>query len=460
MSCAIKRKIIFALLLCAIALAPLAAQGRPFPPAGFIETDTARKAALSRWLDADINDVSMLTLERFDDKYGFTALFSSEIVNIDRLSQSSPGHFSREDAVRVVVTVKPDGAAGVQGEWRLCRSAFTGLAEEIRIFPINDENVYLSITPSSANADKSFLSIKVYGIALAEDIPLGSPIERLYTASLESIAAMASPLTPWDIFFAGDTAAYADARGVVAAIRRNIGVLYYADDAAFDEEGRPVHIEDHSPQNQAEIEAAGAIGGVNCSGFVKWIVDGIVRPAAGSGLFIDPLKTPTSNPATHFTEPFREARDLFFGLDWCRNLAAAVVSLNVGHTVLPSDAGTDVTSSPFAGAGGYYKDAGYQTGELLPLLYWLAVNEPGCFYLAALSRERGDPPLRQFHHTAALFPYFDEDGAFTVAVFENGEETQIADFLEKNDDAFIHLSRVLLPQHERFFLQTEVAGNN
>ena len=402
----------------------------------------------------------MLTPERFDDKHGLAAQFSSEIVNIDRLSQNSPEHFSREDAVRVVVTVRPDGANGVQGEWRLSRPAFAGRTEEIRIFPINDENVYLSITPSLANADKSFLSIKVYGISLAENIPLGAPIERLYTASLESIAAMTSPLTPWDIFFAGDATPYADAKGVVAAIRRSLDALYYADDAAFDEEGRPVHIEDHSPQNQAEIEAAGAIGGVNCSGFVKWIVDGIVRPVAGSGLFIDPLKTSTENPSTHFTEPFRETRDIFFGLDWCRNLAAAVVSLNLGRTVFPHEAGTDVTSSPFAGGNGYYKDAGYQMGDLLPLMYWLAVREPGCFYLAALSRERGDPPLRQFHHTAALFPYFDEDGAFTVAVFENGDETQIADFLKKNDDAFIHLSRVPLPQHERFFLQTEaVAGN-
>ena len=443
-----------------MALAPLAAQARHFPPKGFIETDTARKAALSRWLEADISDVSMLTPERFDDKYGFTALFSSEIVNIDRLSQSSPRHFSREDAVRVVVTVRPDGANGVQGEWRLSRPAFAGRAEEIRIFPINDENVYLSITPSFVNAAKSFLSIKVYGLTFAENIPLGAPIERLYTASLESIAAMASPLTPWDIFFAGDVSAYADARGVVAAIRRNLGALYYADDAAFDEEGRPVHIEDHSPQDAAEIEAEGAIGGVNCSGFVKWIVDGIVRPVAGSGLFIDPLKTSTDNPGTHFTEPFRESRDLFFGLDWCRNLAAAVVSLNAGRTVLPHEAGTDVAVSVFAGGNGYYKDAGYQSSEILPLMYWLAVNEPGCFYLAALSRERGDPPLRQFHHTAAIFPYFEEDGAFAVAVFENGEETQVADFLQKNDDAFIHLSRVPLPEHERFFLQTEaVAGN-
>ena len=443
-----------------MAIAPLAAQARPFPPAGFIETDTARKAALSRWLTADISEVSMLTPERFNDKHGFSALFSSEIVNIDRLSESSPKRFSREDTVRVVVTVKPDGANGVQGEWRLSRPAFAGSAEEIRIFPINDENVYLSLKPSSANSGKSFLSIMVHGIALAENIPLGASIERLYTASLESIAAMASPLTPWNIFFAGDTSPYVDARGVVRAIRRGISAVYYTDDGAFDEEGRPVRIGDRSPQDQAEIEAAGTIGGVNCSGFVKWIVDGIVRPAAGSGLFIDPLKTSTQNPSTHFTEPFRESRELFFSLDWCRNLAAAVVSLNAGRTVLPADAGTDVTASPFAGANGYYKDAGYQTSELLPLMYWLAVNEPGCFYLAALSRERGDPPLRQFHHAAAIFPYFDEDGAFTVAVFENAEETQLADFIEKNEVAFVHLSRVPLPEYRRFILQTEaIAGN-
>ncbi len=432
------------LCISVFTLAPFLLAGQGLLPSGFVETDSARRAASSRWLKNEVMAISMLADEQITGNFGFVFTFSS---NTEKLAGNS--------ANSLVVTVKPQNARGMQGEWRLYRSFSTGRAEEIRIFPINNENVFVSIKPSSSDANKSFLSIEVYGIALSRNIPLAASIETFYTASLESISAMTASSAQWNIFLTGASSLYADSRRIAETIRQGLPNLFYAFDAAFDEEGRPVHIEDQSPQDAATIKAEGAIGGVNCSGFVKWIVDGIVRPTVGSGLLIEPLKTSTNNPGTHFTEPFRESRDVFFGLDWCRNLAAAVASLNAGRTILPSESGTDVSVSVFAGGNGYYKDAGYQMRELMPLMYWLAVHEPGYFYLAALSREQGNPPLRQFHHTAALFPYFEQDGTFAVAVFENAEETPISAFLEKNSNALIHLSRVQLPEPSRFLPQTE-----
>lgn len=436
-----------------------------FPPAGFTESADARLSAAARWLEDEVSAVSMRPSETITDRFGVPFEFSRTL---------SP----RRDSL--IVSVKPAArgaqnagkratGAAVQSEWRLYRSLSTGVGEEIRIFPVADENVFVSLFPPDNAEKKSVMAVEVYGLQLCKNIPLGVPFEKLYTLPLETVFRMTETTAPWYVF-SHDASLYSDIISAVNAIRTSLPKLFYTDDGAFDENGTPVHIEDLSPQTPREFrrdndrdadgaedapDGGGVIGGVNCSGFVKWIADGIIRPAAGSGLYIEPLKTPTSNPASHFTEPYRERRDLFFGLDWCRNLAAAVVSLNAGKTVLPDESGTDVDLSVFAGGTGYHKDAGYEMKELLPLLYYLAVKEPGCFYLGALSRVRGDPPLRQYHHTAAFFPYFSPEGEFTVAVFESAAETPVSDFIRANGDAFIHLSRIRAPEAGRFILQNE-----
>lgn len=411
----------------------------PLPPPGFPETARVRRIAETRWLQDAWSAVAARTPETVTDEFGFRAEFSCAVDS---------------GTSRLTVFVRPENAHGIQGEWRLIRSPDAGRNEEIRIFPVDDENIFLSLTPDPSDSGKSLLAVSVYGLFLREGIPLGVPFTALLTMPLTEIIRMTQDTAPWALF-RPDPAGSRDSRLIARAIRENLSVLFYADDGALDENGRPVHIEDLSPQ---DTPPEGTVGGVNCSGFVKWIIDGIIRPAAGNGLFIGPLKTSTSNPGSHFTEPHRETRDLFFGLDWCRNLAAAVVSLQRGETILPAESGTDVTVSPFSGGNGYYEDAGYPVAELLPLLYTLAVQEPGCFYLGALNRLRGDPPLRQYHHVAALFPYFTAGGRFAVAVFESAVETGAGTFLARNRDAFIHLSRVPLPEAERFFPQTAPAA--
>lgn len=404
-----------------------------------METAEIRKKASGKWLEDEISRISIRKPEIMRDQLGFGYEFSCSLS---------------ENSGSLIIRVKPENNEGIQGEWRLYRSFSTGLPEEIRIFPINDGNVFVSIKPPESPQKKPVFSIEVYGLKLCENIPVGVSFENLYHLPLKDIYEMTETLTPWYIF-SHDESNYVDIISVAASIRNLLPRLVYTEDGAFDENGKPVHIKDLSPQTEKEMEGENIIGGVNCSGFVKWIVDGIIRPAAGNGLFIPPLKTPTDNPGTHFTNPYKEQRDLFFGLDWCRNLAAAVVTLNAGKTIMPAESGADVTYSVFADGEGYFKNAGYPVRELLPLLYYLAVREPGCFYLGAVNRVRGDPPLRQYHHIAAFFPYFSCETGFTVLVFESAVETGIPVFIERNKDAFIHLSRIKVPEAGRFMLQNE-----
>jgi hypothetical protein len=92
--------------------------------------------------------------------------------------------------------------------------------------------------------------------------------------------------------------------------------------------------------------------------------------------------------------------------------------------------GTSAQSFP-----GYLPDAGFGLEGIHPLLYTLAIDEPGHIYLASVNTEmgppdnpRGLPRMRQHFHVAVLIPYFNEYGNFRIALFESAEETQFAAF--------------------------------
>jgi hypothetical protein len=238
--------------------------------------------------------------------------------------------------------------------------------------------------------------------------------------------------------------------------------LRFADDGAIDHLGNFVYINSNLPQT-------GAVG-LNCSGTAKWIIDGLLQPVTGSLLEIGPLKEPFGDRGSSFTDLWEEARDPFFGLDWIRNLAAAAASvlrspsfanlqeIEVRHepfTQIISRTGNLGTQS----LPGFLENAGYAIEGLLPLLYTLAIDEPGHFFLAAVNDElgaptthenlRGRPRMRQYFHVAAFVPYFTEHGIFQVAVFESAAETSITAFRNRYTRGH-HVSLVRVPIEAAF----------
>ncbi len=414
------------------------------PPEGFLETAEVRENLFADWLSTGHSPLISLASDETTDRYG-------RVFTVRRKRDEASGHLA--------VSIQAAGAKGVQGRWVLYRSFSNNLPREIRLYPLDNPAVWVSLFPgdSGPESGKSRLDLMLYGSSVVSGVPVGVPLIRLYTMSFQDIMLMTRALVPWEVleFYPDD---YESLRSAVEIIRDRLSSLVYLDDGAFDHDGRPVYIRDGSLQDPAEVLTALApgqnpeniAGGVNCSGFAKWVIDGIVYPEAGSRLFIEPLKKPTDSPETHFTEPYRESRDVFFALDWTRQLASAVVSLGGRGTVLPAESGVDITADPFPGIARYVPGVGYQSDALKSLLYWLSIHEPGHMYLAAISRERGDPPLRQYHHIAVLLPYFTEDGQFTVTVFESAMETPFSQFVSRNKDAYIHLVRVRCPEKGRF----------
>jgi hypothetical protein len=225
----------------------------------------------------------------------------------------------------------------------------------------------------------------------------------------------------------------------------------------MDETGSYGFIDSLAPQTEEP--------GLNCSGFAKWMTDGILRPLTGERLPVGPLKAPFGERGSGFTEPWERLRDPFFGLDWTRNLASTANKI-LRAPSFGSLAEIEVRDAPFSAVirrdkqgatprpfPGYLPDTGFSIEGIQPLLYTLAVDEPGRIYLASVNSElgapvtaenpRGLPRMRQHLHVAVLIPYFTAYGNFRVALFESAEETQFSAFKTRYPpDYYVNLVRV------------------
>ena len=189
------------------------------------------------------------------------------------------------------------------------------------------------------------------------------------------------------------------------------------------------------------------------AGFLKWIVDGIVEPATGLGTSISDLTEPTVEfDSVGKIGVMSQEWNLYFTLDWCRNLAAKAYSVRSRRNVDFKSAGLDVNKNYFASevsggkistSSGYIKNTGYSIEKIKSVLYVLAVTEPSWFYLAAIRQGSClKPDELVFNNCAVFFPYFDNNGKFGCFVFEQGKEISLEKFVKKYKDAYIHLERV------------------
>ncbi|MDR2900994.1 MAG: hypothetical protein LBV20_05700 [Treponema sp.] len=392
----------------------------------------------------------------------------------DRTLRQKPGLFKLPDGTLIQVRAESVGQelmvilarerlgdypGWIQGSWIVNRSMQDGKIVRIRIFLRSDPYTYIQFRPLTE--DRSELDVVLYDGFAVRSLPVPLPLERIMYMSLNDVLATLGDKFPRK-YFDPLIDLYADTRSFVSSVRKRLPELIFRDDGAIDEDGRYVLIETLEPQT-------GEAQGVNCSGFAKWIVDGLLRPLTGTQLTIPPLKAPFGDRGSSFTAPYEDLRDPFFGLDWSRNLAAATWSVlrspsfanldeievrdqNLSTVIMRNGRTSSLRSYP-----GFLRNAGYGIEGLHPLLYMLAINEPGHIYLAAVNDEQGtNPPLRQFFHIAVLVPYFNEYGDFQVACFESAEETSFNAFKTRYPGGYVNLSR--LPVEANFDPQKAIRG--
>ncbi|MDR2803027.1 MAG: hypothetical protein LBB22_01900 [Treponema sp.] len=331
-----------------------------------------------------------------------------------------------------------------QGSWVITRNIRDGNLSRIRIFPRSDPYIYIQF--QGMDSGRSSMDVVAYDAYLAQSISVPMNLERLLTAPLHDVLQAADNR---DLFryFEPKSEDYSSIRTLIARVRRFLPGLSYNDDGAISEAGDYVFINSLMPQTENQ--------GLNCSGFAKWLIDGIMRPITGKRLSIPMLKQPYGERGSSFTEPYEPSRDPFFGLDWIRNLASTVNSslkspafsglkdIEVEQcpfsNIIARDGGTSRTA-PYTG---FLPDAGFSVKGLPALLYTLAINEPGTIYLGAVNNELPPKPrMRQYFHIAAFLPYFDERGAFHVVVFESAAETNFNRFVTRYPGHYVNLVRI------------------
>jgi hypothetical protein len=328
------------------------------------------------------------------------------------------------------------------------------------VFLRSDYNTYVQFRPFSD--EKCLMDVLIYNGYVVRSLPIPVPFERLFVLPVEDALALAGDRFPRR-YFDPQPGMYRDSRSFISAVRARLPELSFLDDGAINEKGEYVFINTLQAQ---DFSAQGGRGGLNCSGFAKWLVDGILRPLTGERLSIAPLKAPFGERGSSFTETWEERRDPFFGLDWCRNLAsqAGIAQRSASYASLEE---IEVRDWPFSqvierqsGSSsvnqypGYLQNAGFGIEGLTPLLYTLAIDEPGRIFLAAVNKEiaapvtpdnpRGLPIIRQYYHIAVLVPYFNERGNFQIALFESAEETSFSRFRTRYPGQFVNLMRVPL----------------
>lgn len=351
--------------------------------------------------------------------------------------------------------VYPGDAAG---SWVLIRDKKTGKPIRIRYYFLKNSEVYVQFTPSGKIA---LADLVMFGNYAARGVPTGMPFEKFYTASFEDVMIITQNKLPWNYVLV-DPELYHSIKQMIAVIREKLPLIQMVPDAMYNENNELVHISTGKPlelqQNNTKSEKKLSL---SSAGFVKWIADGLVEPLSGGMIKREPLitETVTVKDVGHLGI-LSQRYNLFFSLDWIRNLASAVISVYAGKNYLFNQSGVDVTVNPFASSitdSGvsnvvtFIENSGYTVSVLNSLMYVLTATEPGTFYFGAIrgTDRTVSPEVKAFNDCVAFFPYFMDDGAFACTVFMNGREMTLEDFCLLYSEDFVYLTRV--KSSEQFF---------
>jgi hypothetical protein len=329
------------------------------------------------------------------------------------------------------------------GTFIIKRSMKDGSLLQAKVFLQPDPGFFLRISPLAGGARTS-LSLYLFGEPFQQDIVVPARFDGLLTAPVSRLMELTSRAVDWSMAVPPSRGP-ADQRieRVVGVLRSRLARLGDVEDGAMDRDGRFVFIADGRPQPAAGSKGAkGPKGGFNCSGFAKWVVDGLVLPLTGSLTDIVWLKERgTESRGNRWSAPREEERDPYFGLDWTRNLARALEQARTGE--LPGPEAMDVRDVELFP---YVEDVGYPVEDLPTILYLLARRDPGAIYLGSVSSSpdagAASGGIRQHHHVVALFPYVDGRGIFREVVMERNVETSLESVRTRYPGSFVHLVRL------------------
>ncbi|MCL2705020.1 MAG: hypothetical protein FWE72_02300 [Spirochaetaceae bacterium] len=315
------------------------------------------------------------------------------------------------------------------GTYVIRKDARTGVFNQIKIFLNNDPDTFVRI---NSHNEGSVLEFSLFKSMVYKDILIPININKLITEPFETIIKLSDYIIKWDMLYTFyNETENRFVMDICHEIDKKLPALNDSDDGAQEWNGDFVFIR-NSEANPAK--------GFNCSGFAKWVADGVFSAKTNRLMDISVLKKKNLfDRRDTLSILYEDARDPFFGLDWTRNIAMTIYELdNRGKKVSISD--VDVRDYPYEK---YSEDIGYSIASLKALLYYLAVTNPGYIYLGSVNGDFGkNPVLRQHFHVVVFLPYIGQNGNFYPVVYERNIKRPINDFIKKYPQESIHLVRI------------------
>jgi hypothetical protein len=315
------------------------------------------------------------------------------------------------------------------GNYVVKREEESGRFVQIKVFYRSDPGCFVRLFPRGT---RTSMDVYLFGTKIARGVLLPVDFMDLLTEPFARVVNLSNSTVSWERLLYRRIAEVDElVHSHVQHIRGLLPKLPDQEDGALDEQGRFVFIDSGQLQ--------GTAGGLNCSGFAKWIADGFYHGLAGRYLAIEPLKEKhLEYRGNRWSLRYEDERDPYFGLDWSRNLAASLWRAQGYEPASPE--AFDVRRVEFLA---YREDVGFPVEDLELLMFLEASANPGHFYLGSLNREYGSQPvLRQHFHMVALFPYFTPSGSLRIAVFDRNQEAALEGTVERYAGSYIHLVRL------------------
>lgn len=334
------------------------------------------------------------------------------------------------------------------GSWVLIRDKKTGKPVRIRYYFAANSEVYVQFSPHN---NTSFADLVIFDNYVAKGIPCGVPFSNFYKASFEEVLTITKKILPWN-FVTTNKSDYHAVQQIGAVIAENLPSILYAHDAMYNDKNELVKVTNGKAFGASNVEKDTLY--LSSAGFMKWIADGLVEPIAGNQLKREPLLTETVQVKENgYQGVFSTKYNLFFGLNWIRNLSSAIISVYTGRNYQYAEAGIDVTINPFSGSIStegivnnisFVEDSGYTTSVIKSLMYLLAASDPETFYFGAIrgTDRTVTPEIKAFNECVVFLPFFDSKGLFNCYVFMNGRKISLDDFCMLYKDDFVYLTKV------------------
>ena len=429
------------------------------------DSSSIRTNLVERWFEASLETVRANVPEIYHNQAGQEFKVSMEesessfnifvapkkVINVDIYSDKGK-RTEQQD-------VFPGDAPG---SWVIIRDKLTGKALRIRYYFLKNSEVFVQFTP---NGKTALVDLVIFGNYASRGVMTGVPFSTFYDASFDRVMEITKRSIPWSYVMI-DPTQYHSIMQMGEVIKEKLPFIKLTPDAMYDENDELIHI-----SSGKKIETNGSNGidvndgnlYLSSAGIIKWIADGLVEPIAGAKLNRKPLLEETVTIKDNgYQGILSQNYNLFFGLDWVRNIATAVISVYTGKNYKFNQSGVDVTVNPFAskitdkGVSNivtFVENTGYKVSVLKSLLYVLAATEPGTLYFGAI-RETDrtvSPEIKVFNDCVVFLPYFTSDGVFNCYLYINGRALSLEDFCTIYKDEFVYLTRV--KSSEQFFPQ-------